>query len=242
MKYFFVLGLMVSSALHALEPVMVKHDEDFDVKEVVARLDEHMTNVETWYQSNTYCGQKVMRTKPFDIELLRSVVHVTHPIMIACFNDMEVQKSLEPFFVLWDNFKKEYMQSAQDQLLCKEIAFLVMHLYSTMLGSLERTNTRVNVAQMLELYHIIAALPIYELLALLDSIARKIITILDQTYHGETSFFVWLWHNLSVPPAILANTVSSLVDGITSIVTAEEPQEAGQADDDGKKSLSCCTL
>ncbi len=242
MKYILTFGLLISTASHALEPAMVKPDEDFNVGEVIVRLDEHMTNVETWYQTSKHCAKKTMRVKQFDMELLRSIVQVTHPIMIACFDAMEHEESLEPFFVLWSNFKREYMQSAQDQLLCKEIAFLVMHLYSSMLGSLQRTGTRVNVAQMLELYHIIAALPIYKLLALLDSIARQIITMLDQTYHDETSFFVWLWHNWWVPPTIISNTVSSLVDGITSIVTSEEPQEAGDADDDDKKSLSSCAL
>ncbi|MGE0010381.1 MAG: hypothetical protein AB7F19_00260 [Candidatus Babeliales bacterium] len=240
MKHLTLMIVLIGAKLCAMDPALVTVNEDFDVQEVVARLDEHMTNVESWYQTSKRCAVKTARKHAFDMSLLRSVVQVTHPVMITCFNDMEREQSLDPFFRVWHHFKKSYTQSPEDQLLCKEVAFLDMHLYSTMLSQLQRSTMRVTVAQMLELYRLIAALPIRELLALLDSIAREIIELLDQTYQGEDSFFVWLWHNWWVPPAIISHSINSLVEGIITIMTSEKAEAAGGAKENSKERAMVC--
>ncbi len=217
-------------------PVIVTVEEDFVIDEVIDRLDEHMTNVETWYQTSKRCAHHKMRKQQFDMALLRSVVQVTHTDMVHCFTMMEEQQSLDPFFMLWKQFKTSHAQQKDDQLLCKEIAFLTMHLYSTMLGQLQRSVTRVTVTQMLELYRLIAALPIFELLNLLDSIATEIIGLLDQTYHGEDSFFSWFWHNWWVPPMIISHSVSSLVEGIVTIMITGKDDSTTNAKEEDKKS------
>jgi hypothetical protein len=242
MKYLIVVFLMISSTLRAADPALVAIDEDFKVEDVIGRLNEHMSNVETWYQTSKRCAIKSVRKHAFDMSLLRSVVQVTHPVMVACFDDMEAQQSLEPFFALWLQFKDFHTESAQDRLLCKEAAFLIMHLYSTMLCELQRSTTRVTVSQMLELYKVIAALPMYELLALLDGIAREIIGLLDQTYQGENSFFVWLWHNWWVPPMIISHSLNKLLDGLITIMLTEKPDSTGTAKEDDKKTVIMCAL
>lgn len=203
-------------------PTAVTVDEEFNVTEVMERIDNHMANLETWYATARRCAKKNTKGRKFDMGPLREAVEVTHPAMVECLAKMEQQESLEPLFALWQQFKNEHSDSQQDKLLCKECALLDMHLYSTMLSHLQRSGTRVGVAEMLELYHIIAALPIYELLSLLDSIAREIITLLDQAYHGETSFFSWLWNNWWVPPTIVSNAVTSLVEGLAEILDQNE--------------------
>lgn len=245
-KRIILVALLLAAVGQACAGVTVNTDEEFSVQEVVSRLDEHMANVLSWYatakrsatvsDSAYVVKEKIVRMHAFDMGLLKSAVEVTHSVMVACFADMEEQQSLDPFFKVWKEFKCSYVQSKDHQLLCKEIAFLAMHLYSTMLGQLQRSGTRVNVSQMLELYHIIAALPIYELLALLDSIAREIIGLLDQTYHGETSFFVWLWHNWWVPPTVISHALGSLVEGIANIMIPDKPVEADPEKEDAQKS------
>lgn len=228
--------------MRAVEPALMVIDEDFKVEDVVERLNDHMTNVETWYQTSKRCAIKSIRKHEFDMSLLRTVVQVTHPVMIQCFNDMDEQQSLEPFFVAWKLFKDSQTETSQDRILCKEAAFLIMHLYSTMLCELQRSTTRVTVSQMLELYKVIAALPMYELLALLDGIAREIIGLLDQTYQGENSFFVWLWHNWWVPPMIISHSLNKLLDGLVTIMLTQKPDNAGTDKEDDKKSAIISTL
>lgn len=242
MKYLIFVFLMISSTMRAVERALVTVDEDFNVEDVIGRLNEHMTNVETWYQTSKRCAIKSVRKHEFDMSLLRSVVQVTHPVMVHCFEDMNAQQSLEPFFVQWQQFKDAHTEIAQDRLLCKEAAFLIMHLYSTMLCELQRSTTRVTVSQMLELYKVIAALPMYELLALLDGIAREIIGLLDQTYQGENSFFVWLWHNWWVPPMIISHSLNKLLDGLVTIMLTEKPDNAGTDKKEDKKTMIICAL
>lgn len=213
--------------------------EDFQVSAVVERLDEHMANVESWYAISKRCAKKASaRVHAFDMHSLRTLIEVAHPAMIQCFNEMEYTQSLDPFFALWQQFKNSYEETTQDRLLCKEVAFIATHLYNTMLCQLQRSTTRVTVPQMLELYHAIASLPIYELLALLDSIAREIVGLLDQTYQGEDSFFIWLWHNWWVPPTVISHALSSFIEGLATIMTQQKPSQPANAKEDGKKSLS----
>jgi hypothetical protein len=121
---------------------------------------------------------------------------LSHGVVNACSNAIQKQKTLQPFFALWKRLATyDYID---DHLLLEDFVRLIIVLYHD-LGSRELIVTsdtlhKPAVSDITHVYEQISALPLAELMTLLDKIADEYEIILEEyaLTHTTMSWSTWL--------------------------------------------------
>lgn len=214
MKKIFMLGSMIL--------VGASNATNHEKLILVARIEHHVQSIQDIARKHQGFKQEPLRMSPEALyQTLDGLVSYKHEVVKACIAQIRKEKSLAPFFAMWNSFKNSYQKDAYatiSQDFLKECSDLIFMFYSNMMNQLiddhavdAITVHRVTAAEIIQIYLTISELPINEFLDLLDKVLEKIMTILED-YHPEEgqSLFSWLQKNWWIPPVIIGGLLGSV--------------------------------
>lgn len=192
--------------------------EDAPAAVIVERIDAHVVYLKNVAMRHKGCEIARAASSPQELyQELDGLVSYHNAIIQNCIAQIRDQKSLQPFFDMWNTFKRDYEsdQYAQaSQEFLKECSDLIFMFYNNIINQVadEKRLSRVTVDEVIKIYTAISELPLGEFLDLLDRIVEQIMKILeDYQYKPGEPLFGWLQQNWWIPPVVACGLIGALL-------------------------------
>lgn len=213
---YFILLFVFGTATYSY-PEAENSGIDIEIDTAIKELDRHITVLEQFNTKN-----KQLKLLPYKLGsrflLIDDIVEFTHDLLRICIKKMMVEESLDPLFVAWRLFVKEY-KTIDSHLFLHEMTILLFSIYKnifvTYLHNRSPVETKVDLdflKEMVALYQRINSFPIKELLRILDRCLDQFLKIMQDCGMNEgMSWIEWLKKYWWVPPVIATSVLVGFV-------------------------------
>jgi len=165
-----------------------------DIQESIKLIDIHISYLHSLYQ-NHHEPKKNVFSQDSGCKCSSSYGNFQNPVIVACISDIQKHENLDPFFALWKVIKKN---SFADEALLEEYALLSIIFFNNILDELsysrvycDNDEIELTVDEIVELYDRLAAMPLVELVNLLNGIVNCVIAVIQHTSINKV-LFSWL--------------------------------------------------
>ncbi|MFA6065953.1 MAG: hypothetical protein WC707_02110 [Candidatus Babeliaceae bacterium] len=168
--------------------------------DVIQRLHKHIKEI--------VVVNKKIKKKFICVDLVIGNAYFQHDLVRWASRKIIEESSSSALVAIWDIFKYHNRPSNDnDFLFITDITKLIFLMYHSLLHELSQTSLKVSLYDIAQLYSQIAALPIKDLLDILDKFLSQLKAILHvYAPSPHESFYEWMSDHWWMPPVILAST------------------------------------
>lgn len=163
-----------------------------EFQESIRQIDIHVNYLRSLYRNHRAPKTDVLSAVT-RYDYANSYGYFKHSLVITCIADIQQQSSLEPFFALWETIRQN---SQVDEGLLEECALLNITFFNNILDELSYTRLHgeepeITVDEIIDIYNRLAAMPLSQLINLLNCIVDCVVEVLQEISIGQI-LFSWL--------------------------------------------------